>query len=94
MCRSKTGKPRGLAAEVYKILDTLAGIDSVVEGKPRGYMGKPKVRIPQRWPHRNPEITVCDVDEGECTLRLRAQKPGAILRLLSAQLQQKGISVV
>ena len=93
MCKSKTAEPKGLCAEVRKILEKFTGVSDIVESSPVGYKGEPKVKIPRRWPRRRPSIEVCDGTFGKRTLIVHAEQPGAILRLLGTKLAEKNIAL-
>lgn len=84
----------GLAALVREIVEDMDGIESVTSGSVRKTYGPPKVKIPGRWPQRRVlPIVVSDRECGEREIIIRAEKAGAVARILGRQLAQRGVQV-
>jgi hypothetical protein len=96
MASSKTEKRvvcGGLMRDIMSVLARLNDIEEIKWGEMRGYRGDRKVRIAQRWQNRCLAVSVCDGDNGERTILVHALKPGAIGRILSKRLEERGITV-
>ena len=96
-CKKQTQKRStcggGLMREIVVVLEGLTNVQKIIYGETRGYRGDRKVRIPTRWQNRCLQVSVCDGDDGERTLLVHALKPGAIGRILSKRLEERGINV-
>lgn len=85
----------GLMSDVIRTLNGLDNIDEVVCSGVRRYHGAKKVHIPDRWPTpRQLPVVVCDGDLGEREIVIHTSKAGAIARILSRRLAERGVTVV
>lgn len=83
---------KGLALDVCDVLSRLDGVDYISLGRPRGYKGARKVKIPERWPPFCLPIIVCDTEFGERAMEVRASKRPAIARILRRRLSELRIT--
>src|SRR3989338_1325608 len=81
------GEPaKGLAAEVCGLVAQLQNIELIRCGRPRGYKGEQKIRIPTRWTSGHISVVVCDTRYGERVIDIHTTKPGAIARIMRKKL--------
>ncbi|MDB5187776.1 MAG: hypothetical protein JWO50_296 [Candidatus Kaiserbacteria bacterium] len=86
---------KGLSSDVINIARRLTNVAEISLGRTRKYVGKPKIRFPERGsPENTLVLHVCDADDGERPVIIRTSKPGAIARILCKKLCGLGIPVV